>query len=119
MRGGHSLSLSLDRAETILVLGIGVGLTLLGNWVPWPGLWVVLGCFSCARDVGLMFWFCLPTPGCGVFSWLFCWLCQYVGVGFCCSVLFGCLCWLNPYVGDWLMFIRCIFVRADASFPLF
>ena len=29
------------------------------------------------------------------------------------------LCSLNSYVGDWLMFIRCIFVRADASFPLF
>ena len=42
-----------------------------------------------------------------------------MGVGFCCSVLFGCLCWLNPYVGDWLMFIRCIFVRADASFVFF
>ena len=49
-----------------MVIGIVVGLTLLGNWVPWPGLWVVLGCFSCARDVGLMFWLCLPTPGCGV-----------------------------------------------------
>ena len=25
-----------------------------------------LVCSSCARDVGLLFWFCLPTPGCGV-----------------------------------------------------
>ena len=82
-----------------MVIGIGVGLTLLGNWVPWLGLWVVLGCSSCARDVGLMFWFCLPTPGCGVLLGCFVgcasmWVLSFV-VQFYLAV-----CWLNPYVGD-------------------
>ena len=102
-----------------MVICIGVGLTLLGNWVPWPGLWVVLGLFFLCPGCGLVVLVLFAYPGLWGFAWLFCWLCPYVGVGFCCSVLFGCLCWLNPYVGDWLMFIRCILYRADALFPLF
>ena len=72
-----------------MVIGIGVGLTLLGNWVPWPGLSVVIGCFSCARDVGLMFWFC----------------CLPRAVGFCLVVLLVvpvCGCWVLLFSFVWL-----------------
>ena len=76
-----------------MVIGIGVGLTLLGNWVPWPDLSVVIGRFSFARDVGLMFWFCLPTPGCGVLLGCFVgcasmWVLGFV-VQFCLVVCVG------------------------------
>ena len=110
VRGGPSLSLSLDRAETILVID---------GHLHWCGPNVVGSLGSLAWPLGDS-WFVLPVPGMwaccfGFFFaypglWGFAWLCPYVGVGFCCSVLFGCLCWLYPYVGDWLMFIRCIYL---------
>ena len=59
MRGGLSLSLSLSRAETILVVeGLlhWCGLDSVGSLVDLA--WVVGGSlvvFSCARDVGLFF----------------------------------------------------------------
>ena len=87
-----------------------MGLTLLGHWVPWPGLSAGLGLFFLCPGCGLVVLVLFVYPGLWGFAWLICWLCPYVGVRFCCSVLFGCLCWLYPYVGDWLLFIRCIFV---------
>ena len=75
-----------------MVICIDVGLTLLGNWVPWPGLWVVLGLFFLCPGCGLVVLVLFAYPGLWGFTWLFCWLCPNVGVGFCCSVLFGCLC---------------------------
>ena len=114
VRGGPSLSLSLARAETIRVIDghfHWCGPDAVGSFgaLAWPvgGSWSVfpvLGMWAC------FVWFCLLSPGCGVIAWLVCWLCPYVGVGFCFSGLIGCLCWLCPYVGDWLLFIRCIFV---------
>ena len=107
VRGGPSLSLSLDRAETILVIDghlhwcgpSALAWPLGGSWfvLPVPGMWASCFGFGCLpRAVGFCLVVLLVVPVCG------CWV--------CCSVLFGCLCWLNPYVGDWLMFIRCIFV---------
>ena len=75
-----------------MVICIGVSLLLLGPWLPFPRLWAILGSFSLCPECGLIVGFCLLTPGCGVFAWLFCWLCPYVGVGFCFSCLIGCLC---------------------------
>ena len=71
VRGGPSLSLSLARAETILVIDGHLhwcGHDAVGSLgaLAWPvgGSWFV---FSCARVVGLFFvWFCLLSPGCGV-----------------------------------------------------
>ena len=111
MRGGPSLSLSLDCAETILVIDGHLhwcGPNAVGSLGALPGLWAVLGLFFLCPGCGLVVLVLFAYPGLWGFAWLFCWLCLYVGVGFCCSVLFGCLCWLYPYVGDWLMFIRCI-----------
>ena len=65
-----------------MVICIGVGLTLLGNWVPWPGLWVVLGLFFLCPGCGLVVLVLFAYPGLWGFAWLFCWLCPYVGVGF-------------------------------------
>ena len=78
VRGGPSLSLSL-----MMVICIGVGMTLLGPWVPSPGLWAVLGLFFPVP--GLWACFCLVLfafPGLWGFAWLFCWLCPFVGLGF-------------------------------------
>ena len=79
VRGGPSLSLSLDRAETILVIDghlhwcgpSALAWPLGGSWfvLPVPGMWACCFGFVCLpRAVG--------------FAWLFCWLCPYVGVGF-------------------------------------
>ena len=96
VRGGPSLCLSLTRAETILMIDghlhwgepVAVGSLVALSW-PLGESWFG---FPCARDVGLLLGFvCLPR-GCGVFAWLFCWLCPYVGVGLCFSCLIGCLC---------------------------
>ena len=58
-----------------MVICIGVGLSLLGPWMPCPGLWVFLGLlFLCS--------------GCGVV--LFGFVCFPRAVGFCLVVLFGC-----------------------------
>ena len=51
-----------------MVICIGVGMTLLGPWVPWPGLWAVLGLF-------------FPCPGCGLVFVGF--VCFPRAVGFC------------------------------------
>ena len=96
VRGGPSLSLSLARAETILVIdghlhwcgpdavgSLGAfAWPLGGSWfvLPVPGMWA--SCFG---------FFCLPRPV-GFLLGCFGWLCPYVGVGFCFSVLIGCLC---------------------------
>ena len=85
VRGGPSLSLSLARVETILVIdghlhwcghdAVGslgaLAWTVGGSWFvfPVPGLWA---CFC---------WFCLLSPGCGVLLGCFCWLCPFVGLG--------------------------------------
>ena len=58
------------------------GPTLLGNWVPWPGLWVVLGLFFLCPGCGLVVLVLFAYTGLWGFAWLFCWLCPYVGVGF-------------------------------------
>ena len=60
-----------------------------GSWLvlPVPEMWACCFWFLCLpRAVGFCLVVLLVHP--------------YVGVGFCCSVLFGCLCWLYPYVGD-------------------
>ena len=96
MRGGPSLSLSLARAKTILVIdghlqwcgpdAVGslgaLAWPLGGSWfvLPVPGMWACL------------FWFCLLTPGCGVFTWLF-WL-----------VVPVCGCWVLFFSFD-LLFV--------------
>ena len=91
VRGGLSLSLSLARAETILVVeGLlhWCGLDSVG-WSLVDPAWVVGGSlvvFSCARVVGLLFLVFVSLSR---------------AVGFAC-----CLCWLCPYVGFGL-FIRC------------
>ena len=82
-----------------MVFCFDVGLTLLGPGCLGLAYGRFLGLYSCARDVGLLFGF-VCFPGLWGFAWLFCWLCPYVGVGFCFSGLIGCLCWLCPYVGD-------------------
>ena len=45
-----------------MVICIGVGLTLLGPWFPWHGLWAVLGLFfPVPGDVGLLLvYLCFP-----------------------------------------------------------
>ena len=66
VRGGPSLSLSLARAETILMIdghlhccGPAVGSLVALSW-PLGGSWFV---FSYARDMGLFFGFvCFPRP---------------------------------------------------------
>ena len=114
VRGGHSLSLFLARAETILMIDghlhwcgpIAVGSLDALSW-PLGGSWFV---FPVLGMWGCFVWFCLFSPGYGVLLGCFVWLCPYVGVGFCFSGLIGCLSWLCPYVGDWFLVIRCFFV---------
>ena len=71
-----------------MVICIGVGLTLLGPWLPRPGLWAVL-------------WLLFPVPGM--------WACLlvYVSLSWAVGFLLDCLCWLCPYVGIWYLFIKC------------
>ena len=122
MRGGPSLSLSLPPAVTILVIDGHLhwcGLDAVGSLaaLAWP-----LGCSWFVFPVPGMwacYLVCLLTSGFGVSDCFFCWLCPYVGVGFCFSGLIGFVCWLCLYVGVWLLFIRCILYRADAPIPLF
>ena len=85
---------------------IGVGLTLLGPWVPWPGLWAVLGLFFLCPGCGLLVLVLFAFPG----LWGFWLVVPVCGCWVCFSVLIGCLCCLCPYVGDWISVIRCIFV---------
>ena len=73
-----------------MVICIGVGLLLLGPWLPCPGLWAVLGLF-------------FPVPG----MWAYCWvLFAYPGLwGFCLVVLLVvpvCGCWVLFFMFDWL-----------------
>ena len=95
VRGGPSLSLSLARAETILVIdghllwsgpdavgSLGALAWPLGSsWfvLPVPGMWACFGFVCFPRAVGFLL-------GC------FGWLCPYVGVGIFFSVLIDCLC---------------------------
>ena len=58
-----------------MVICIGMGLTLLGPWVPWPGLWAVLGLFFLCPGCGLLVLVLFAFPG----LW-----------GFCLVVLVGC-----------------------------
>ena len=85
VRGGPSLSLSLARAETILVIDGHLhwcGHDAVGSLgaLAWTvgGSWLV---FSCARDVGLFLLVLFAFPGLWGFAWLFCWLCPFVGLG--------------------------------------
>ena len=48
-----------------MVLCIGVGLLLLGPWLPCPGLWAILGLFSLCPGCGLIVRFCLLTRAVG------------------------------------------------------
>ena len=50
-----------------MVICIGVGLTLLGPWVPWPGLWAVLGLFFLCPGCGLLVLVLFAFPGLGGF----------------------------------------------------
>ena len=94
-----------------MVICIGVGLSLLGPWLPCPGLWAVLGLFfSCARDVSSLFGFVCFPRAVGFFLGCFVGCARTWVLGFVFSGLIGCLCWLCPYVGDWFLFIRCFFV---------
>ena len=52
-----------------MVICIGEGLTLLGPWLPWPGLWVVSVIFP-VPGMWACCWFCLHVPGCGVYACL-------------------------------------------------
>ena len=123
MRGGPSLSLSLDRAETILVIDGHLhwcGPNAVGSLgaLAWPlgGSWFVLpvpGMWACC------FGFVLPTPGCGVLLGCFVgcarmWVLGFV-VQFCLVVYVGCTrMWV---IG--LCLSGVFLYRADAPFPLF
>ena len=69
--------------------------------------------------MGLLFWFCLPTPGCGVLLGWFVgcarmWVLGFV-VQFCLVVCVGCTrMWV---IG--LCLSGVFLFRADAPFPLF
>ena len=69
--------------------------------------------------MGLLFWFCLPTPGCGVLLGCFVgcarmWVLGFV-VQFCLVVCVGCTrMWV---IG--LCLSGVFLFRADAPFPLF
>ena len=115
VRGGPSLSLSLARAETILVIGghlhwcgpdavgsLGALAWPLGSsWfvLPVPGMWACCFGFVCLpRAVGIFFFFffwiiknLFPNGQCcGNFAWLF-WLVMPV-----------CGCWVLFFSFDWL-----------------
>ena len=73
-----------------MVICIGVGLTLLGHWVPWPGLWAVLGFFFLCQGCGLVVLVLFAYPGLWGFS-----LVVLLVVPVC-----GCWVWLFSFV--WL-----------------
>ena len=83
MRGGPSLSLSLARAETILVID---------GHLHWCGLDAVGSLGALAWPLGGS-WFVLPVPG--IWASCFGFVCFPRAVGF----LLGCFGWLCPYVG--------------------
>ena len=62
-----------------MVICIGVGLTLLGPWLPWPGLWAGLGLFFLCPGCGFVVGLCLLVPGCGFFAWFFVWFVPVCG----------------------------------------
>ena len=122
VRGGPSLSLSLDRAETILVIDVhlhwcgpnavgslgALAWPLGGFWfvLPVPGMWACCFGFVCLpRAVG----FCLVFVGCASM-----WVLGFV-VQFCLVVCVGCTrMWV---IG--LCLSSVFLYRADAPFPLF
>ena len=81
------------------------------HWLPWLGLWAVLGLFfSCARDVGLLL-VLFACPGLwGFFLVVFVGYARMWVLGFVYQVCLVVCDWLCPYVGDWFLFIRCSFV---------
>ena len=102
-----------------MVICIGVGLTLLGLWVPWPGLWAVLGLFFLCPGCGLVVLVLFAYPG--LWGLLGCfvgcarmWVLGFV-VQFCLVVCVGCTrMWV---IG--LCLSGVFLYRADAPFPLF
>ena len=71
-----------------MVICIGVGLTLLGPWLPYLGFGPFFGFFLLCPGCGLVVSICCLPRAVGFLLGGFCWLCPYVGVGFCLSGVF-------------------------------